>query len=59
MEEPPWAMLFADDLVQCDREADGMEDRMEAWRKHLEGAVLKLSRTKTEYMPPTGTTRSS
>ena len=57
VEEPPWAMLFADDLVLCDREADGMEDRLEAWRKHLEDAGLKLSRTKTEYMPPTGATR--
>ena len=57
VEEPPWAMLFADDLVLCDREADGMEARLEAWRKQLEDAGLKLSRTKTEYMPPTGANR--
>ena len=34
-----------------------MEDTLEAWRKHLEDAGLKLSRTKTEYMPPMGATR--
>ena len=50
------SMLSADDLVLCDREADGMEDRLEAWRKHLEDAGLKLSKTKAEYMPPTGAT---
>ena len=46
-EEPPWAMLFADDLVICDKESQGAEERLEQWRDHLEGAGLKLSRTKT------------
>ena len=36
-------MILADDLVLCAREADGIEDRLEEWRKHLEDAGLKLS----------------
>ena len=56
-EAPPWAMLFADDLVLCDKQSQGVEERLEKWRDHLEGAGLKLSRTKTEYLPPAGDQR--
>ena len=45
-------MLFADDLVLCDRDSERVEGRLECWREHLEDAGLKLSRTKTEYMSP-------
>ena len=43
LEKSKWAMIFADDLALYDRESDGMEDRLEGWRKHLEDAGLKLS----------------
>jgi hypothetical protein len=56
-EEAPWAMLFTDDLVLCDREAQGAEYRLEIWRDCMEKMGLKLSRTKTEYLPPRGTAR--
>ena len=42
MEESPWPMIFADDLALYG-ESDGMEDRLEGWRKHLEDAGLKHS----------------
>ena len=51
-EDSPWTMLFADDLVLCDRDSERVEERLECWREHLEDAGLKLSRTKTEYMSP-------
>ena len=49
---PSRAMLFADDLVLCDKQSQGVEERLGKWRDHLEGAGLNLSRTKTEYLPP-------
>ena len=56
-EKPPWAMLFADDLVLCGKESQEVEVRLAQWREHLEGAGLKLSRAKTEYLPPGGAHR--
>jgi len=51
-EKTPWAMLFADDLVICDREGERVEERLEAWHGHLEDAGLKVSRKKIEHFPP-------
>ena len=53
-EETPWAMLFADDLVLCDQSKENMEERLENWRGCLEDAGLKVSRAKTEHLPPPG-----
>ena len=53
-EETPWAMLFADDLVLCAEDRDTLEKRLEKWREVMESAGLKLSRLKTEYLPPVG-----
>ena len=53
-EDTPWAMLFADDLVLCDGKAEDMERRLEIWRECLEEGGLKLSRTKTEHLVPSG-----
>ena len=39
-------MLFADDLVNC--------ERLENWRGCLEDAGLKVSRSKTEHLPQAG-----
>ena len=46
--DPPWAMMFADDLVLC---ATTREEDMETWRVVFERHGLKISRTKTEYLP--------
>ena len=45
-------MLFADDLVLCDTSRDNLEERLEDWRGRLEDVGLKVSRSKTEYLPP-------
>jgi len=50
-EETLWAMLFADDLVICDREGGRAEERLERWHGHLEDAGLKVSQKKTEHLP--------
>jgi len=49
-------MLFADDLVPCDESPDRMEERLENWRGCLEDAGLKVSRAKTEHLPPLDST---
>ena len=51
-EGTPWTMLFADDLVICGHSREGLEKRLEDWRKRLEDIGLKMSRSKTEYLPP-------
>ena len=51
-EDKPWAMLFADDLILCDETRERMEERLENWRGCLEDAGLKVSRSKTEHLPP-------
>lgn len=53
-EQTPWAMLFADDLVLCDGNAQDVERRLERWRRCLEDGGLKISRTKTEHLVPAG-----
>ena len=52
--DPPWAMLFADDLVLC-------ESRLEVennWREVLEGNGLRISRKKTELLRPAGSSEA-
>ena len=49
-------MLFADDLVLCDERRDNLEERLEDWRRRLEDVGLKVSRSKTEHLPPKGET---
>ena len=53
-ENTPWTMLFADDLVLCDGNQQQLEERLEKWRNVMESAGMKLSRSKTEYLPPPG-----
>ena len=45
--EPPWAMLFADDLVLCETSKAAVERELGIWRDQFERHGLRVSRTKT------------
>ena len=47
--KPPWAMLFADDLVLV---SETVEEELERWRAVIENKGLRISRSKTEYLVP-------
>ena len=49
--EPPWVMLFADDLGICEHSRADVEMQLERWRETFESHGLGVSRGKTEYMP--------
>ncbi|XP_013134649.1 PREDICTED: uncharacterized protein LOC106100367 [Papilio polytes] len=49
-EEAPWCMLYADDIVLVGEDECEVQSRLEEWRVKLEGAGLKISRTKTEHL---------
>ena len=42
--EPPHAMLFADDLVLCEKTREEAEEQLELWRKAIENKGLQVSR---------------
>ena len=48
--EPPWTMLFADDIVIYEETREEMERRLQSWRYALERTGMKVSRSKTEYL---------
>ena len=58
--DPPWAMIFTEDMVLCAMTREEVEEDLETWRVVFERHGLKISRTKTEYLPSpandTGTT---
>ena len=45
-------MLFADDLVLCESTREETEEQLEVWRNAIENKGLRVSRKKTEYLPP-------
>ena len=52
--ETPWAMQFADYLVMCETSKGTIERELEIWRDQFERHGLRVSRTKTTYMPCNG-----
>ena len=48
--EPTWTMLFADDIVICEKTREEAERRLESWRYALERRGMKVSRSKTKYL---------
>ena len=52
--DPPWAMLFADDLVIFEESRLEVNQQLDSWREVLEGYRLRISRKKTVYLRPAG-----
>ena len=48
--EPPWTMLFVDDIVICEETREEVKQRVEWWRHTLQRRGMKVSRSKTEYL---------
>ena len=48
--EPPWTMLFADNIVIYEETKEEVERRLESWRYALERKGMKISRPKTKYL---------
>ena len=48
--EPPWTMLFADDIVICEETRKEVDRRLESWRYALERRGMKVNRLKTKYL---------
>ena len=49
-EEPPWTMMFVDDIVLSGKTIEEVQQKTEKWRQGLERRGMRVSRTKTEYM---------
>ena len=48
--EPPWKMLFADDIVICEETRQELERRLESGKYALERRGMKVSRSMTKYL---------
>ena len=43
-------MLFADNIVICEKTREEVEQRLESWKYALERRGMKVSRSNTEYL---------
>ena len=57
--EPPWQMMFANDVALCAREKEVLEVNLEQWRVALVERGMKISRSKTEYIRLSGSSLGS
>ena len=48
--EPPWCMLFADDIVLVGKTREELSEELTKWRRALESRGFRISRSKTEYI---------
>jgi len=48
-EEPPWCVVYADDIVLVTEERRQLERKLEEWRVALANRGMKISRSRTEY----------
>ena len=48
--EPPWTMLFADDILICKETREEVERRLKCWRYALERRGMKVSSSKSKYL---------
>ena len=48
--EPPWTMLFADDIVIFEKTGEEVKRRLECWSYALERKGMKVSKSKTKYL---------
>ena len=48
--EPPWTMLFADDIVISEETRKEVKRRLKSWKYALEKRGMKVSRSKIEYL---------
>lgn len=49
-ENVPWCMLLIDDRILINENKTRLNNKLESWRKILEGKGLKISRIKTKYI---------
>ena len=47
LDDVPWCMLFADDIVLVDETSERVNTKLEIWRKVLESKGFQISRNKT------------
>ena len=48
--EPPWTMLFGDNILICKETRQKVERKLECWKYELERRKIKVNRSKTEFL---------